>query len=224
LLRLHLFDPTKGAAPSTILREELDAILKARCVPAGRPIFFNSGGLPDASLDGFVDYLIDPDRKSSNTWKSYAQHIAVFIRYLDAQGKHWTQATEKDLKQYYRVRCKGAFQSLPPIKDRSWNIAAAAIVHLYEYAVEARLVEKPPFSYRRSKGAVFRSLPDEQGRVVADLSAKATPEPINFIELQTYLARWPPPLLCRMRGAARGTDPVRRRNRVPEAGARSGGT
>ncbi len=73
------------------------------------------------------------------------------------------------------------------LKGQSWNVAKAAIVHLYEYALDKHLIENVPFNYVKSKGYFG-------GKIVetADLGAKATPEPINFISLPNYKSLWRP--------------------------------
>lgn len=66
-------------------------------------------------------------------------------------------------------------------------MAKAAITHLFEYALDEDLIAKVPFKYRKSK-ALF------SGKVVetADLGAKYTPEPINFISVTNYKNLWRP--------------------------------
>lgn len=156
-------------------------------MPGGRPFFIDGNGLVDRELDGFCNYLIDPRRGSEKTWATYAGQIDVFLRFLDAQGKSWKEASRDDLKLYQRVRMTGEYQVGPILTGRSWNVAKSAIVHLYEYAVDVGLIETVPFTYRRSK-ALFGS-PD---MMTSDLGSKYTPEPINFISLHQYKTLWRP--------------------------------
>lgn len=142
-------------------------------------------GLPDAELDGFCSYLLAPCRRSAKTWATYANQAAVYIRFLGSQGKSWKEATRDDLRLYYKVRSTTEFQTGQVLKGQSWNVAAAAIVHLYEYGQETGLVRELPFDYRRS-----RSLFGRGGNLTADLVAKVTPEPINFISIQAYKQLW----------------------------------
>jgi len=111
----------------------------------------------------------------------------VFLRFLDAQGKSWKNASRGDLKLYQRIRTTGEYQFGPVLKGRSWNVAKSAIVHLYEYAVDVGLVEQPPFRYIRSK-ATFGS-PDT---MTSDLGTKFTPEPIHFISINQFKKQWRP--------------------------------
>ncbi len=170
-------------------RKRFNDILLSLFIPDGKPFFLNSEGLPDHELEEFCDYLISPRRGSTQTWKTYASQIDIFLRFMHAQGKTWKEASRNDLDLYYKVRSTGEFQTGPKLKGRSWNVAKTAIVHLYEYALDAGLIETLPFKYRKSK-AQFGS-----GNIVtADLGAKFTPEQINFIDLNHYKQLWRPAL------------------------------
>lgn len=171
-------------------RSKYEALLNASLVPDGRPFFLDSNGLPDRKLDGFCNYLVDPMRSSPKTWATYAGQVNVFLRFMEAQGKSWIDASRDDLKLYQRVRMTGEHQCGPVMKGRSWNVAKSAIVQLYDYAVDAGFIEKPPFRYRRSK-AIFRA----KEEMTADLSAKFAPEPINFISIRQYKTLWRPWLI-----------------------------
>lgn len=162
-----------------------EAMAKRLQVQEGRPFFTGEDGLPDEALDGFCRYLVDPQRPSPNTWKTYAYQVAVFLRWLIAQEKHWREVTREDLDMYYMVRTTDEFQMGPAILGQSWNIAKTALVHFYEYAHSKGLINNLPFGYRNQK-AYFG------GRVmrVPDISAKATKNHINFIAVQNYKASW----------------------------------
>lgn len=165
-------------------------LFKNVVVPNGRPFFLGDNGLPDRDLDGFWNYLLSPNRMSSITWATYANQTAVYLRYMEAQDKSWKVATKEDLDLYYIVRTTGEYQNRPALKGQSWNVAKCAIVHLYEYALEKGLIDTLPFKYRKSK-AQFGG----KSSMTADLAAKFTPEPINFIRITQYKNIWRPILL-----------------------------
>lgn len=184
-MELHFFDPEILNLLPDAERSTYEELGKAAFIPKGRPFFINSHGLPDSDLDGFCDYLLHPSRGSRLTWKTYATQVSIYLRFLDSQGKSWKEVTNSDLKNYYFVRTSGEFQLGPSIKGQSWNVAKSALVHLYEYALEAGLITKLPFRYRQS-GTLF-------GRnyvLSPDLSAKSYPEPLNFISIQQYKKIW----------------------------------
>ncbi len=187
MAELFYFDKKIFSELPPVERSRFQALLENVVVPTGRPCFLDDDCLPSSELEGFCNYLLGPRRGSAKTWKTYASQVAVFIRFMKAQGKTWSQATKKDLDLYYTVRTTGEFQSKPPLKGRSWNVAKAAITHLFEYALDEDLIAKVPFKYRKSK-ALF------SGKVVetADLGAKYTPEPINFISVTNYKNLWRP--------------------------------
>lgn len=178
---LYIFERDVLEALPARERSKYRGLLKTALIPNGRPFFLSSEGIPIRELDGFCNYLLDPRRASVKTWATYAGQISIFLRYMEAQGKDWKLAVKDDIKKYYRVRTTGEFQHGPVLKGQSWNVAKTAIVHLYEYAIEAGLIDKVPFSYRKSK-ATFGSLE----AMTSDLNAKFTPTPINFISIGQY--------------------------------------
>ena len=196
-MELHFFDPELFDALPRAERAKYTTLAKSASIPAGRPFFILRNGLPDRDLDGYCAYLLDPRRRSSNTWKTYASQVAVFLRFMTAQNKSWKDATKDDLRAYYQVRSTGAFQVGPAIKGQSWNIAASAIVHLYEYALEAGLIQSLPFKYRKAK-KIFGNNTEK----TSDLLARANPEPINFISITNYKFQWRP-LLSQERNSQR---------------------
>lgn len=192
-MELFFFDREVLAVLPKGERSQYLSMANAALIPDGRPFFLGPDGLPDRELDGFCEYLLDPKRGSPNTWKTYAIQVDVYLRFLSAQKKSWKQATREDIKAYYRVRATGKFQMGAPIKGQSWNVVKSALVHLYEYALEAGLISSVPFKYRGSR-AIFSG----KNVLTADIGAKAKLEPINFIGVQQYKEIWRPALaLCR---------------------------
>jgi len=196
-MELFFFDHEVLTALPKAERSKYLALVKAVVIPDGRPFFIGADGRPDTDLDGFCTYLLDPRRGSRNTWKTYANQVAVFLRFLEMQKKSWKDVNRDDLKAYYRVRTTGEFQIGPAIKGQSWNVVKSALVHLYEYAVDSGLIEAAPFKYRRSK-AMFGGATG----YTADFGAKPKPEPINFISIRQYKDIWRP-VLAQGRNAQR---------------------
>lgn len=188
---LYTFDPSVFDALPKAQRAKFMELVQKNHIFEGKPFFLDDESLPVPFLDGFCDYLVKPKRKSPNTWKNYASHVSVFLRFLKAQGKAWNEVEKYDLDTYYRVRTNTEFQSSAAIKDQSWNVAATAIVHLYEYANESGLIYNVPFNYVKK-----RSWLGGTSQESADIRAKATPEPINFIKIENYLTIWRPALLA----------------------------
>lgn len=168
-------------------RSKYQSLLNKVALPTGRPFFLGDNALPDRELDGFCRYLLAPRRASAHTWSTYASQIAVFLRFMEAQGKSWKDACRADLNLYYTVRTTGEFQDGPVLRGQSWNVAKASIVHLYEYALDEGYIEQLPFKYRKS-GAQFGG----KAALTADLGAKVSPEPINFISISQYKSTWRP--------------------------------
>lgn len=186
-MELFFFDKSFLSCMPKAELAKYQGLLQSTDIPDGRPFFLNSHGLPDPELDGFCQYLLAPSRPSSKTWLSYATQVHVFLRFMEAQGKNWKQAQKADLEAYYQTRVLGKHQNGKAIKTQSWNIAKTAIVHLYEYGLESGLIAQMPFRYRKSR-AHFGGKQME----TADLNAKVTPEPINFISITNYQSLWRP--------------------------------
>lgn len=157
-------------------------------IPENRPVFVGTDGLPDPELDGFCKYLIGPGRASPRTWETYAYQISMFLRFVESQRiPSWRQVERNDLDNYFIARTTGEFQNSPRITGRSWNIAKAAIVLLYEYALENGLVKKLPFKYINRKGRFGGDV-----KSVPELTAKTSGRKINFIDIAQYKTRWRP--------------------------------
>jgi integrase/recombinase XerC len=191
-MELFFFDRNALEMLPEVEHLKFNDLLRKVVLPLGRPFFLNEDGLPDWELDGFCTYLLAPRRKSAKTWKTYAIQILVFLRFMTSQGKEWKDAVRVDLNRYYTVRTTGEFQSSEKLTARSWNIAATAIVHLYEYALDEKLIEKLPFKYRKSRSSFAGS-----EAMTADIGAKFDPEPINFISMEHYKNIWRPKFIVR---------------------------
>lgn len=187
MCELFIFDRAVLNALPSGERSKYLALLGKLLLSDGRPFFLDDRGGPIPELDGFCKYLLDPCRGSAKTWATYAGQIAVFLRYLNAQGINWKDVGEDDITRYFEVRTTGQFQHGKVLKGQSWNVAKSAIVHLYEYALDAGLVDEVPFKYRKSK-ALFGG----RAAMTAELDAKKTPEPINFISIKQYKSIWRP--------------------------------
>lgn len=187
MVELFYFDKEMFNQLPSVERIRYLDLIKKNVVPSGRPFFLDDAGLPDRELEGFCNYLLNPHRGSAKTWATYAIQVAVFERFMRAQGLAWKAATKKHLDLYYTVRITGEFQNRPPLKSRSWNVVKAAIVHLFEYALDEGIIAELPFKYRKSKSPF-----GGKGAETADFGAKFTPEPINFISLTNYKNLWCP--------------------------------
>ena len=97
MAELFYFDKGVFDQLPPVERTKFRALLKTNIIPNGRPFFLDDNGLPDQILDGFCKYLLCPQRASIQTWKTYANQVSIFIRFMTAQGKSWQQATKCDL-------------------------------------------------------------------------------------------------------------------------------
>ncbi|THC45875.1 tyrosine-type recombinase/integrase [Massilia sp. Mn16-1_5] len=197
LMELYFFDPKIFDNLPNSERKKYTELINSLAIPAGRPFFLDKNHVPDKELDGFCSYLLEPRRRSPNTWRTYANQISLFLRFVEAQKKTWKDVTRKDLLTYYRVRTTGDFQDGNIIKGQSWNVTASAVVHLYEYGVEAGIVEVLPYKYRKSRAMFGRGHTE-----TSELIVNTIPERVNFISITNYKTLWRP-ALAQQRNAQR---------------------
>lgn len=183
-MKVHFFSRSSFAHLPPRTRIRYEAMADRLYVREGRPFFLDPGELPDELLDDFCQYLLAPARASPQTWKTYAAQISLFLRFLKAQVVDWRQVDKGHIDSYFAVRTSGDFQDSHPITHRSWNIAAAAIIKLYEYAVQKEIIDVLPFKYKevaRFGGKAVRT---------TDITAKSTDKPVNFISIESYKLHW----------------------------------
>lgn len=172
---------------------EYQAIFLKLQIPYKRPFILKNGCI-EKELDKFFDYLIVPKRRSVNTWATYANQLILFLKFLEAQNVEWKDVTKFDISNYFMVRTSGNHQNLPAITDRSWNLTATTIVHLYEFALEENLITKVPFNYKKSKAKFYNNF---KNSVTSDLNRTITTKTLNIISIKDYKERWRPAVLSR---------------------------
>lgn len=158
----------------------------------GRPCFLDAkSAAPDEELNRFVgERLITSRRESPRTWSSYAHSLSILFRHMERQGFDWKKATERRLNRFFFVRTSGKFQNVRAISSSSWNVAATALVHLYEWAKDDGLIKELPFSYRVGWGGF-----GAPAKEVADVFAKSSSNTVRFIPIDNYKNIWRPTIL-----------------------------
>lgn len=103
----------------------------------------------DPTLNAGLIALISPRRRSKKTWKSYAEAIDLFIRFLDTKKIHWLDIDNEIMHDYYRARRMTPSphkKDRTPISASSWNLTISALDVLYKWALEKELIKRLPFS------------------------------------------------------------------------------
>ncbi|MGN7876740.1 tyrosine-type recombinase/integrase [Roseateles sp. 22389] len=186
----------RAPVPEGIDAEEWHSFLKSaesEMPEEDRPCFLDAAtSAPDEELNRFVsERLITPRRASPRTWSSYAHGLSIMLRHLESQGIDWKHASQAHLNRFFWVRTSGKHQNVPAIAESSWNVTATAIVHLYEWAKDDRLIHTVPFSYRAGWGG-FGAPPKD----VADIFAKNPENAVRFIPIDNYKNIWRPTILA----------------------------
>lgn len=115
----------------------------------GMPFILGQDGSYDHDLNRFFRACPTMGVRSLNSLRSYARDIVVWLRFLAERrgGKSVWAADREDIAAFHKARRL----SSPPhrISAASWNRSIAALDKLYRWAVEEKLIDKAPFTYRQ---------------------------------------------------------------------------
>jgi site-specific recombinase XerD len=67
----------------------------------GQPFLIGEDGTFDRDVNAFLRSLVDPSRPGRNTWRTYAYHLARFLRWLAQQQIAWRAVDRSVLRLYY---------------------------------------------------------------------------------------------------------------------------
>jgi len=101
-------------------------------IRAGDPIFLS----PDYRVDAELSRYVQSNRFrafTAETKRNYAGDIAMLVTALSARGKHWVEATARDLEDYEHWR-RFAKQNPKRVGGSKWDRERAAFLHLYTWA------------------------------------------------------------------------------------------
>lgn len=155
----------------------------------GVPYYIDDRLQYDPIINKYFRSLPSSNTPSRKTWKTYSEQLSIFMRFLHANNKHWLEVKKEDLRDYYAVRRlspSGHLKSKEPISPSSWNLAIAAIVSLYDWALEEDLIERLPFT-RKKAGSYF-------GNGKISEKERAYRKPIQSIRLKEYRESFIPAL------------------------------
>lgn len=81
-------------------------------------------------VNAFLRTLVDSSRPGWNTWRTYAYHLARFLRLLAQQQIAWRAVYRSVLRLYYTQR---RFSQKRLVSAHKWNNIAAALTRFYEW-------------------------------------------------------------------------------------------
>ncbi|WP_292053730.1 site-specific integrase [Mesorhizobium sp.] len=152
----------------------------------GMPFILDVSGNYDHDLSRFFRACPTMGVRSMNSLRAYARDIVVWLRFLEERrnGKTVWQADRADIAVFHDARRL----SDPPyrISAASWNRAIAALDKLYRWAVDEKLIDEAPFTYRQFWTRFGSS---GSARTVAVNSARETGERrgnMRFLDLARY--------------------------------------
>ncbi len=149
----------------------------------------------DPVINEYFKYLALPLTPSPQTWRTYAEQLSIYMRFLDASGITWRDATEDDLARFYRVRRISGDANGQTIGVSSWNLFVAAAAKFYEWALERGLIDKVPFNYRRArKGYQSDSDSGSDAKKTATIRERPRKKDIKYMSIETFKALMLPAL------------------------------
>lgn len=152
----------------------------------GMPFILGEDGSYDHNLNRFFRAAPTMGVRSLNSLRAYARDIVVWLRFLAERrdGKSLWAADREDIAAFHKARRL----SSPPhrISAQSWNRSVAALDKLYRWAVEEKLIDKAPFTYRQMW---VRATDGGAIGIAANMAREASSRKRNtrFLSLHRYL-------------------------------------
>ncbi len=130
--------------------------------------------------------MVGPSSRGSATWRTYAEQLSLFFRFLDSRTLSWKDATQGDLLHYYRLRRVGEGEI--KISARSWNVFVAASRRFYEWAVRNGHISVVPFYYREVKSGAAYADPG-LSVISTDIHEKVRQKDVMFLTEEDFRVR-----------------------------------
>jgi len=153
----------------------------------GMPFILGRDDSYDHDLNGFFRAGPTMGVRSMNSLKAYGRDILVWMRFLAERrdGKSLWQADRDDIAAFHEARRLSA----PPhrVSAASWNRSIAALDKLYCWAVEEKLIQAAPFTYRQfwSRSSSGRAARTVSANCAKESGARAGD--MRFLDLARYL-------------------------------------
>lgn len=168
------------------LTPHLSSTIAKLSLPEGLPYTVDQEFRCDAVVNDFFLSLAAPSTRGSATWRTYAEQLSMFFRFLASQGVSWNQASQQDLLHYYRLRRVGEGEL--KISARSWNVFVAACRRFYEWAARAEHISVVPFTYKQLQSGAIDAEPG-QSVLSTNIHEKAFQKDLMFMTDQDFRER-----------------------------------
>lgn len=168
------------------LTPHLTSLIAELSLPDGLPYTVDSEWRCDPILNDFFLFLVGPSSRGSATWRTYAEQLSLFFRFLESRSLSWRDAAQDDLLHYYRLRRVGEGEL--KISARSWNVFVAASRRFYEWTVRQGHIPVVPFSYREIKSGAAYAAPDESV-ISTDIHERTRQKDVTFLTEEDFRER-----------------------------------
>jgi hypothetical protein len=151
----------------------------------GMPFILGEDGSYDHDLNRFFRAAPTMGVRSLNSLRAYARDIVVWLRLAERRdGKSLWAVDREDIAAFHRARRLSS--PTHRISAQSWNRSIAALDKLYRWAVEEKLIDKAPFTYRQMWG---RTTDGGTVGIAANMAREAGSRKRNtrFLSLDRYL-------------------------------------
>lgn len=162
------------------LTPHLAPLIQQLALVDGMPFSVDENFKCDPVVNACFKSWASPATRSPRTWKTYAESLSYFFRFLEVRGKTWREVTNDDLLAYYRVRRIQSNGTTKLIGARSWNVFVPALKKFYKYMVSRHHMEALPFNMKGDE----RHWGDELGwqrNEATDIHEKPRQKDIKYI-------------------------------------------
>lgn len=130
------------------LTPHLKELAKELGIVDGLPFSINSDFQYESDINRFFRYLTVAETPSPNTWRTYAEQLSIYFRFLEANSKDWKDVSQEDLRDFYVAR---RISPDTPVSIETWNVSVSALVKFYEWAFDHSLIDQVPFTRKAAK-------------------------------------------------------------------------
>jgi integrase/recombinase XerC len=173
------------------LTPHLIDMAKEMSIVDGIPFVVGDNFSFDPTLNAALKTLAKPERRSKKTWKSYAEAIVLFMRFLNAQELHWLDVDSDVIEAYWLAR---RMSPSPHKKDgsaisaNSWNLTVSALDVIYNWALDKGLINQLPFETKKSRENKANS------KATSGMKERKEIKPKRSVNLEQYKSTFIPAL------------------------------
>jgi integrase/recombinase XerC len=155
----------------------------------GLPYTIDNDFKCDPVVNDFFLSLVAPRSRASTTWRTYAEQLSFFFRFLSSRDKTWRDVAQSDFLHFYRLR--RIQEGRLKISARSWNVFVAAARRFYKWAVRHEHLLTVPFDDKHVRSrALFAASKDLV--TATEMTERAGKKDFKYLTEDDFRARFLP--------------------------------